>query len=76
MTILQKEKYKLYRSSSEYIPPGGVLLSLIVVEFLVQQKTLSDEYELLKFKGPFRDPQPHPPNFLQESWDFYISRSL
>ena len=25
-------------------------------------------------KGPFRDPQPHPP-ILQKSWDYYISRS-
>ena len=27
-----------------------------------------------RFKGPFCDPQPHPPIFLQENWDFYISR--
>ena len=29
-----------------------------------------------RIKGPLHDPQPHPPIFLQENLDFYISRSL
>ena len=33
-------------------------------------------YHIDVLKGPFHDPQPHPPIFLWKSWDFYISRSL